>query len=451
MKHLLNPTQIIAFSIILIIGSLSLTSCSSSGDSEDVPPTTQEPNNNEEPSQPDSDDTDSDDEVSDEDSSCNIIQELKPIIGEYGENSLTIILDWPHDNFIQDSGEYGFVLRRLYDSKEENLLGSDSESGFSLMLDNIIEGFQYEIFGYVTVDGLTCTSISESFVAETSYPMSPWSYMPSGVTYTSNYHGITVGGEPFILLQDGRFFKINENIGTLEQGADFPTPESNPFTGYTRFDLEESAFVKSTFNNSLQRYDQNMDQWSLVTTINNNTGDFSGQLDGIGYTFNFDWSWSYTPNDCCFRFVGDDYLTTELRSTFQNSTDIYAINRSYEVLKFNRDDGTFSVVSNYPGNRLEAPEVNDDIVSLVQGNKAYIGMSLYWDTQETINFLDLYELDLETLEWREIAPFPFPINTQREIGQVNGEVYSYIVFNEGVSAKGHIWKFNPEKVIYLDN
>ncbi|WP_222983111.1 hypothetical protein [Flagellimonas meishanensis] len=42
MKHLLNPTQIIIFSIILIIGSVSLTSCSSSSDSEDVPPTTQE-------------------------------------------------------------------------------------------------------------------------------------------------------------------------------------------------------------------------------------------------------------------------------------------------------------------------------------------------------------------------------------------------------------------------
>nr|WP_298930642.1 hypothetical protein [uncultured Allomuricauda sp.] len=380
---------------------------------------------------------------------CDVNTQLMPIIGQYGDNGLSISIDLPADVSMAEVNDYGFMLKRTYDSKEFKYDLSDTGSeNFDSSIVDLIHGFEYEVTGYAIIDGKICYTNSESFEAQENYPLSPWSVMAAELLYKNNTYGITVGGEPYVLLENFNFYKINED-GSLERKANYPSGVIG-YGDFTIFDLDGFAYVKRTSRNEIYRYDKDLDTWDEVGVIYNNTGKFSGQLEGIGYTFSNVWGFSYVPGDCCFFLLGEEYYTTtELRSTFQTKTDIYAINREYEILLFDKFDGTFSVIANYPGEKLE---YNNDIVTLVQGNKAYIGLDVKYNNRESTNFHDIYELNLDTLEWKELEPFPVPFVSTRGIGQVNGELYSYIFFRDWTAeSKGYVWRFDPTKVAYLGN
>lgn len=385
---------------------------------------------------------------------CDVNNALNPEPMGYGENGLSVNMDLPSNLSLDDATEYGYLLKRIYDSEEFKYDLSDSgSSSFQSSIRDLIEGFEYQLTGYAMIGGNTCRTNSLTFVSEGNYFESPWSPYPNGfILNPLNSYGVSVDGETYMLMHMGDFYKIN-NDGTLENRSDFPKPGSTDSkNGYTIFDLGGFAYVKSTYNNEIYRYDQSMDSWEEVGNIDNNVGTFSGQLEGIGYTFDNTQSFSYVPGGCCFSPIGDGYNTSALRSTFQTESDIYAINRDYEILRFNKSEGTFSIISNYPGEKIKLPLVNDDIISLVQGNMAYIGMTLKYEGEGSTNLLDIHELNLDTMEWKELESFPVPFKSRERIGQVNGELYSYIFYNYGeFGENSSVWKFDSSKVVYIED
>ncbi|WP_422349152.1 hypothetical protein [Flagellimonas sp.] len=425
----------------VLLALLFLTySCSSDSASDEATPTNENPDN-----------TSSDDEPEPTTISfCEANDNLKPTIGAYSDQGLSIHLELPENLSLENAEEFGFTITRIYDSEEVKMdISQSATSDFVLTIENLISGFDYEIVGFATIEGSTCFSNPESITATRNYPMSPWSVVPSGIINRYNSYGVTVDGNPYMLLQEGSFFLINED-GSVEQKSNFPKT-GNTVSGYTIFDLEGSAYVKSAYHSDLYKYDPTLDTWEKVTDILSNAGYFSGQLDGIGYTFDNSWSFSYTPGDSNFTFVGDEYYTTDLRSKFQTDTDIFIINREYEILQFDKTNGTFSVVANYPGNQIDQNLTNDDIVSFVQDNKAYIGLNLRYRDPGSVNFLDIYEFNLDTFEWKELQPFPVPFKSTSHIGQVDGKNYSYLFFNEGeFGLNGYVWRFDPTQVVYKE-
>lgn len=117
--------------------------------------------------------------------------------------------------------------------------------------------------------------------------------------------------------------------------------------------------------------------------------------------------------------------------TFEYKNEGYHIDPTGLVMKFNPQDRSWTNVAQYP------TTVNVENIAQVVGSKVYVGVSK--------NRKDMWELDLETLEWKRKEPFS---------GDFRSAITSSWQYNNTLFCLRHnafsgrlpmeIWKFTPE-------
>ncbi len=372
---------------------------------------------------------------------------ILPEIGEYGEDGLHIYIDLPaNSEALIDSVEYWGIKYKANGyggnyTKESTEIDS---THLSIVLDdNLIEDLEYSISAFISIDGLKLYSASDTITVKETYPSSPWGLGLSSQGSVDKIYGMEINGEAYIISCFGYFYKI-ENHKWVSK---------NPFTlngttgiSHATFSIGEYGYVKSSGRSVLRRYDPVTDSWEAITATSFYTDEHLGaQLNGMGYIFDRNDCYKYNPE---LNIVTEfsNYDGHELINTFQTDTAIYAINSLFEILKFNEMDGTWEYLTTYPGNHSEW------IVSFIHNDKAYIGLSSRYHYPGHENFNDMYELDLNTLEFRELSPFPYVINNSWTIINVSLNDYCYMVYQKSsYSYSSYVWKFEPDEIIYSDS
>lgn len=376
---------------------------------------------------------------------CEYFSELKPDILEFSENGLNISLTIGTDIHFDNVKSYGFVYGLVGDSKRRVVEGSKpfSKTLNALIADSLICGLEYEITGELSIGNSICLSKAEYFTAQRSYPSSPWcaGVFKSETGYDRS-RGVSINNKPFVIFQNNSFYGVDDQ-STLSPKASFPL-SGNTGVEYGIFSIGKYGYFKSTDSNDLYRYDSEGNSWENlgVTNLYLYTKYFGGQLNGIGYFFNHRRSYQYDAVNNTFIELSN-YQQQEFINYFQTKSNIYVINKDFEILKFNTSSGNWEYLSTYPGNKSE------DIVNFVYMNKVYIGLSHNYHYPGYITHYDIYELDLATKNWRQLNHFPYKFNNAWGISSISSESKSYIIYRDlGSNFPTFVWSFNPSEIVY---
>jgi hypothetical protein len=378
--------------------------------------------------------------------SCEYFNNLKPAVLEYNLNGLNIGLTIEPNMQTATIKSYNIIYGVVGDSHKRTIESTKplKDNLNSILLDSLVCGLEYEITATITSkDNIVCTSKPEYFNALKSFPPSPWcaASFKNDTGYDRSF-GFSINNKPYVIFQNNSFYGIQDQ-SVLSQKASFPL-SGNTGVEYAIFSIGKYAYFKSSNSVDLYRYDSDINSWENLGTTNLSTyiKYFGGQVNGIGYFFNTRNSYRYDVNTNSFALLSN-YQEEEFINSFQTNSNIYAINKNFEIRKFNTSTGNWEYKATYPGKKSES------VVSFVHNNKAYVGLAYNYHFPGNESFYDMYELNLETNNWKQLASFPYKFKNSWGIGSASTTNNSYIIYrNPLTSFTTMVWKFNPLEIIY---
>lgn len=318
---------------------------------------------------------------------------------------------------------------------------------FKLRLNqNLICGFRYEFNFFIGRSSERCNSKVFYFDSPTSSIKSPWCFNANPIeSGYNNLFGIAIGNKKFVIFQNGSFFEVDPIESTLIPKKSFPIL-GNTGIHFTLFSEGKFGYFKSTQSEDLYRYDSANDTWMNygifdISTMYLNKYQ-SEMVDGNVYVFNSAFTYKFDIETKSLEKLAE-HEENELMLSFKVKNNIYAITEYYNILRLNINTGSWTKISEYPGQK------SDKIVAFVNNEKAYIGLSFRYNAPGMLTYLDLYELNVETLEWRQLKDFTPSIENVWNIGTVYTTDESYIIYR-GLSTgfPAIVWKFNPNDIVY---
>ncbi|WP_165750436.1 hypothetical protein [Cellulophaga sp. Z1A5H] len=371
---------------------------------------------------------------------CDIFEQLEPKISE-DENGVFVNIIFDAEILLNDIESYGFTYNIVGEREKTTIEGANlSSSTLNLLINDIfICGLEYEISGFITLGDSICTSSKTTFSTEKSYVAPPWCTTVFDIaTRGSNFiNGLSINGKSFILTE--YLYEIT-NQPSLIQRESFPL-NSNTGTNYASFSIGKFAYIKSTDTKDLYRYNSEENNWINLRSTGLPSFTryfFGGQLNETGYLFNHINSYQYDLENNTFVELAS-YQIPLIINKFQTNSAIYVINEDYEILEFNKSNGTWSYLTTYPGNK------SNYVISFVSNNKAYIGLS-YNYFSPGINYSDIYELDLNTATWQKVVPFPTKLENSWTIGSAGNLDFGYMFYSK--NGKTVLWNFDYSKIVY---
>ncbi|PIF33380.1 hypothetical protein CLU81_3989 [Flavobacterium sp. 9] len=376
---------------------------------------------------------------------CEYFGNLKPSILDYNANGLNIGIKIDADMQIDNVKSYEITYGVIGNDKKRTIqsLKPFSNNLNTIIADSLVCGLEYEITASFSTSNSTCLSTTEYFTSQKSYPASPWC---AGIFKASTGYdrsaGITINNKPFIIFGNNSFYGI-ENQSVLSSKLPFPL-HGNSGTDYAIFAIGKYGYFKSDDSANLYRYDSDTDNWENLgsTNIAAYAKYYGGSMNGIGYFFDNRNCYQYDIQNNTFTKLAN-YQQQEFINTFQTNSNLYVINKDLEILQFNSSNGNWEYLSTYPGNKSE------DIVSFVYMNKAYIGLSHRYYSPNKVTNYDIYELDLDTKNWKQLASFPYKFSDAWGISGVSSQNNGYIIYrDESSDFPTYVWRFNPSEIVY---
>lgn len=371
---------------------------------------------------------------------CEIFSELFPVINENNEEAKLEILS-PYYSF-NNQQPFGFEYS-VKGYSESNIITCTKKdfgySGFNTIISEyLICGLLYEIRAFVNIDGKKCYSKEVIYSSNYSGTL-PWSAAYSTKWGFDRTYGFSIKGKAYILFQNNSFYEIN-NESVLKTLKPFPL-DGHTGIRYGGFSIGDYGYIKSNESKDLYRYNPETDVWTNLgnTGLDPSTHYFAGQVDGIGYFFNNNASYKYNQSTNTTSLLSK-YNETIFINCFQTNSKIYVINTNYEILEFNEVDGSWKTIATFPGNK------SDRIVSFVKNNKVIIGLSHRYHSPGRITYYDLYELNFDSMEWKELVSFPFAFRDSYGITGVSSEEFNYIVYRKDSYIM--VWEFDYDKIEY---
>jgi hypothetical protein len=378
--------------------------------------------------------------------SCEYFSNLKPTVLDYNEKGLNIGLTIEANMQTANVKSYSITYGVVGDLKKRTIESTQplADNLNTILLDSLVCGLEYEIKATITTtDNTVCTSKLEYFTALKSFIPSPWcaAIFKNDTGYDRSF-GVSINNKPYIIFQNNSFYSV-EDESVLTQKSPFPL-SGNTGVEYGIFTIGKYGYFKSSDSTDLYRYDSETNSWENLGTTNLYTyiKYFGGQVNDIGYLFDTRKSYRYDVSTNSFTQLSS-YVEEEFINTFQTNLNIYAINKNFEIRRFNTSTGSWEYKATYPGNKSQS------VVSFVINNKVYIGLAHNYHYPGHESFYDIYELNLDTNNWKQLASFPYAYDNAWGIGSVSTTNNSYIIYRNPFTAfSTFVWKFNPLEIIY---
>lgn len=350
--------------------------------------------------------------------SCPDFSELKVSVSNTADSEVAISFENP---FSLDSVlEQGLLVYHNVRNSELDL--KDAFHSITPKLDttivnDLICGLHYETKAYAKIeyknDQVYCFTQPTSFLSEGSENVVPWCANRYQKDIGFDFPiGLKIQENLYYLYQNGSFYSFNPETKNRIKLNDFPY-RGNTGTYYTSFSIENVGYYISSPNGFPNAFSE-----IFIYTPDNNSWDslaisesfvlekelestFAEELDGLGYYFNKRITGYYDPKSNTSTVLFESTEPLDFIDSFKSNNAIYAINSNFEVLKLNISTNSWDLVSVYQGKKAT------DIISFNHDNLAYMGFSY---TSDGFVNNDIWSLNLLTLEWKELNPFPLELS-----------------------------------------